>query len=153
MCPRAHILRSIVVPHDIVHLHVSRRGRLEQRSVRRRPTSRRDDAGYLTYLATSRVNLSSAATIAKAKKEGGRKHASPKSSAKILHRRPFLKLVRFMSLGQRRRPLRASSWKLTRWDSPMFLRICHPRVSKAYEKGNTDSLHSRGLLTLGPCCT
>jgi hypothetical protein len=39
MCPRVHILRSIVVPHDIVHLHVSRRGRLEQRSVSRRPTS------------------------------------------------------------------------------------------------------------------
>jgi hypothetical protein len=80
---------------------------------------------------------SSPSLSANAKKETGRKQLSPKSSATTLPQESLMKLVRFMSQGQRRRPCSSTSGpKLTRstLSLPVYARICaksrHPETSE-----------------------
>src|SRR6266545_7628880 len=76
-------------------------------------------------LATFQVKLSSAFAMATAKKEGGKKHVAPKSSATTLPSGPSLKLPGFILQGQRHRPLWASSTNIIRLVSSLTLRIYH----------------------------
>ena len=65
---------------------------------------------------------------AKSKKQTGRKQVAPKSRATILPSRSFMKLARFMSDRQRRRPnVWNSGMRPTRSDLPTCSRICVER--------------------------